>query len=366
MLSLSLLTAAACSPKPYTGPGTPEIGKEYVPPDEEKVIASIVDLFLERVEARTRQNAGQPARRAQHVKAQGCVRAVFTVDEDVPAEARHGVWREPGKSYPAWLRFSNGAAQANPDSAEDGHGMSIKLMGVDGEKLLESQRNARTQDFVLINHPDFFLRNARDFLDFMIALDRGKARSFFLGWNPFRWRLREGRNLTGLLKHRVLNPLTTAYYSEVPSRLGEGAVKYMTRPCEGVEEGAPPAGAGPDFLREAMARRLNERPACFDFMVQWQKDPVKMPIEDAAVPWEEKLSPYVKVARISVPSQSFDDPDRQSLCENLSFTPWHSLPEHRPLGGIQRARLEAYRAISGFRHMKNKVPNEEPNEPALQ
>ena len=44
------------------------------------------------------------------------------------------------------------------------------------------------------------------------------------------------------------------------------------------------------------------------------------------------------------------------FCENLSFNPWRTLPEHRPLGSINRARLQVYPAISRFRHRKNNAP----------
>ena len=40
-------------------------------------------------------------------------------------------------------------------------------------------------------------------------------------------------------------------------------------------------------------------------------------------------------------------------CENLSFNPWHSLPAHRPLGGINRARKVVYPALSKLRHERN-------------
>jgi hypothetical protein len=49
-----------------------------------------------------------------------------------------------------------------------------------------------------------------------------------------------------------------------------------------------------------------------------------------------------------------------ALGENLSFTPWHALPEHRPLGGINRARKVIYDLISTFRHRENDQPRREP------
>ena len=62
------------------------------------------------------------------------------------------------------------------------------------------------------------------------------------------------------------------------------------------------------------------------------------------------------------PAQTFDTPEQQAFGENLSFTPWHSLPAHRPLGGINRARKEIYRAISKQRHDLNGVFAREPTE----
>ena len=45
---------------------------------------------------------------------------------------------------------------------------------------------------------------------------------------------------------------------------------------------------------------------------------------------------------------------------SLSFTPWHTLAEHRPLGGINRIRRSAYRASSAVRHQLNGVAEKEP------
>jgi hypothetical protein len=33
----------------------------------------------------------------------------------------------------------------------------------------------------------------------------------------------------------------------------------------------------------------------------------------------------------------------------MTFNPWHALPDHRPLGGFNRARREIYRAMAEFR-----------------
>ena len=63
---------------------------------------------------------------------------------------------------------------------------------------------------------------------------------------------------------------------------------------------------------------------------------------------------------LHIPAQQVDSAAQRAFGENLSFTPWHSLPEHRPLGGINRARKIVYAAISTFRHAQNGVPRQEP------
>ena len=67
-----------------------------------------------------------------------------------------------------------------------------------------------------------------------------------------------------------------------------------------------------------------------------------MPVEDPTVEWK---SPFIKVATLKLPSQTIDSPEQLEFCENLSFNPWHSLPEHEPLGGINRPRKQVYQEL---------------------
>jgi hypothetical protein len=95
-------------------------------------------------------------------------------------------------------------------------------------------------------------------------------------------------------------------------------------------------------------------------LVQLQTDPVRMPIEDPTIDWDESLSPYRKVATLKIPPQTFDSPEQMEFCENLSYTPWHSIPEHKPLGGINRVRKVVYESMANLRHDLNDVPRREP------
>jgi hypothetical protein len=109
-----------------------------------------------------------------------------------------------------------------------------------------------------------------------------------------------------------------------------------------------------------MARTLAESDVWFDLLVQMQTDPHRMPIENAGVEWPEQLSPYVKVARLRLPSQRFDSPSQLAFAGRLSYNPWHSLPDHRPLGNQNRARRTIYLELSRLRQAMNDESHLEP------
>jgi hypothetical protein len=117
-----------------------------------------------------------------------------------------------------------------------------------------------------------------------------------------------------------------------------------------------------NFLRLNLVRHLAERGAEFDFMVQRRTRPDAMPVEDPTVEWRESDSPFVPVARITIPKQTFDSPEQMTFCENLSFSPWHCVAEHRPLGGLNRLRRTVYDTISRVRHELNHAPRKEPTD----
>ena len=335
-----------------------ELGREYAPPDEAADIAATLAAMTGQFERDFPPGCPGPVRRDQHPKAHGCVRAVFTVAGDLPEEVRHGLFRAP-RSYDAWVRFSSSSPLMTPDAKRDAHGMAIKLLGVPGPKVLEDERDAETQDFILANNDAFFVRSAKDYAAFAQAFTSGRLLSFFFGLHPLHCRLRELSNMLTAVGKRITNPLQTRYWSQTPYRLGPHAVKYSARPLSPALDPVPDA-PGPDFLRQAMAATLRREEIVFEFMVQVQTDPIRMPVEDPTVVWDERVSPFQCVAILHIPIQECDTPERCAFAENLSFNPWHSLPEHRPLGNTNRIRRQVYEAISGIRHSRNGVPSNEP------
>lgn len=328
---------------------------ETVPADEPAASARIADLISAQV-TKDKQETGS-AHRDAHAKAHGCVRAQFKVETSLPPELRQGVFQE-GRVYPAWIRYSNGSGRSQNDSVDDARGMAVKLMGVPGDKLGDEKG---TQDFLMITGPVFFVRNAADYVEFTQAAAAGKPMKFFFrGWNPFRWRLHELKAALNLLHRRTSNPLHARYWSVAPFLMGDsGPAKFSARPCAKARAGTSDA-RDPNFLRTAMAAQLKDGSACFDFLVQLQTQPDKMPVEDPTIEWKEKLSPFRKVATIDIPAQTFTGPAQQKFCEDLSMNPWHAVAAHRPLGGINRVRKVVYETISKLRHDLNGAARVEP------
>ena len=111
-----------------------------------------------------------------------------------------------------------------------------------------------------------------------------------------------------------------------------------------------------------MAATLAEKDVTFDFTVQVQTDPHRMPIEDGSVRWPERLSPHVPVARLHIPAQTSASEERLAFADTLSFNPWHCLPAHRPLGNQNRARRTMYLELSKLRQAMNGTPRTEPTD----
>jgi len=329
---------------------TDRLAQESPPADEAAFTRSIADRLKAKI---IEDNPTGIMRRDAHPKMHGVVKAEFIVEPNLPADLRVGIFKEP-KTYPAWIRFSNQSGSIRPDRKPDIRGMAIKLMGVPGEKLLEEERDEQTQDFILISTRVFVTRDVKEFDDLLKAIKSSVPAQ--LWFYVTRWRVT--LNVLKALK-KFANPLQIRYFSTTPYLWGDTAVKYSTIPQVSVPDTIP-KNAEDDYLRTAMVRQLESGDARFDFAVQLRTDTATMPIEDPSKEWSEAASPYRKVATIVIPKQSFDTELQRAFGENLSFTPWHSLPEHRPLGGVNRARKLVYAFISTFRHQKNDAPRREP------
>lgn len=337
----------------FSGPVSTE---EQIPADEAVLTQSIIEDAI-RVVEQHRDNTR--VLRDAHAKAHGCMKAEVTVSADLDSSLQHGVLSEPGKTWQAWMRLSNGNAYPQFDRARDARGMAIKLLDVPGEKLSKSLQHASEQDFVMFNHPAFFVRDVAEYKsNFAAQADGQKVLAFFPSWNPSTWEIRHLIIALKTLSPAPETPVATTYNSIAPFKLGEHNIKYrvIPQPEACPEYQLPEQNQDlPNFLRNALYQQLSldRVPACFALQVQRQNAEYYMPIEDPSVEWNEAISPFETVATIKVPAQDFDSREQNLFCDNLSFNPWHALPEHRPIGGINRLRKAVYEAVSIYRLERN-------------
>ena len=364
-----------------------ELFVERPSPTDESMLNRYASDVGRRFIATSKKEAG-PGRRDTHVKTHQCVKAkieVLNFDESSTID----IWKrqtsldlssvklkvgffEVPRSYEAIIRFANGNAKILPDSVDDLRAMSIKVLNVPGKRLQSIYGSARqTQDFLFNNSPIFTSNRMADFFDFSAARDAQNLdaqRAMAAKWP------KEMGALAQMLKRRPESLLLEKYWSSAAFSQGEGkiidpshsasdefgsvprkypaVVKHGIFPIEcatGIRiepklSAGSPLDPDPLYYRKDIETKLslqNGQEFCFEFAVQLQTDPKTMSIEDAQSLWNESKSPFVPLARITIPKQDLTEA-RIAACEQLHFSPWLGLAAHRPLGELNRIRRLAY------------------------
>jgi hypothetical protein len=341
---------------------------ENPPADEAKQIEHIIELT--RQQLLKRYPSPKPVLRGVHPKDHGCVLGSFQIDSFLKNELRVGVFSEPGAEFPCAIRFSNAATTVLPDDpvvngkpTPGSRGMAIKLVNIDSpnpEGLIP------TQDFLMVNHPVFAFANVADYeaLSELILRNNEDATEFFT--KPYKTdeatlkriqrtglivtRIRGGNDKVPPFQPAPSHPAQNSYFSAAPFLFGEGRVmKYRVTPInEPITN--PPMVVEPDYLRKALRLRLDptrqgNQSIVFLFSVQVRNiDEINIDteIEDASNEWDETKYPFESVGTITIPPQDFETDAARERCERIFLTPWHTHPEHRPLGGINRLRQKVY------------------------
>ncbi len=308
-------------------------------------------------------NRGQSVQRGFHGKAHGCLYGTVEPLPDRDPRSKFGVFAEGKGPYKAWIRFSNGVGWTQPDDELDARGMAVKLMGVEGARPFVATRDGgpdatgarpfvatrdgghpvgeetQTQDFLMTNSPTPVGRNAEEFMKFAFANERGRLSGYWFAATHIR---------TGAPALMRTDPIDSAanaqYWAGGAFHLGaHQAVKYTAKPCEGSVPRPKGPRTDPDYLRKDL-NAAAKAGLCFTFYAQFQADPKTTPIEHASREWPEDVAPPVPIATIRMPAQDLADPARDAFCEKLSYSPWHGIYAHQPMGHINRARRYVYEA----------------------
>jgi hypothetical protein len=331
-----------------------KIAEEKLLPDEEAWLDSIIDSFEKQMRLLWKPGMFE---RGGNTKTHGIVRGEFIIHDGLPPELRRGIYAQP-QTFRAWVRFSGPGPYITPDIDDVGFmSISIKLMGVPGPKLADEKF---TLDMFAISTPTFVTPDTIANSQLQIASVKNASIFYFLN-------LRDSHVLDLIMQSLWIktqsSPLEAPYFSCVPYLMGEGqAMQYSVWPTTKRRTHIPRLPLRPpnDYLRNAMVARLAEEAVELEIRVQLQTHAHRMPLENAAVLWPEKLSPRIPVATLRLPRQKFDSLAQLDFARQLSYNPWHCIAEHRPLGNQNRARRRMYATLSKLRHEMNGVPLYEP------
>ena len=342
---------------------------ETIPSDEADDIKRVVQA-MKVLLARTQASSGE-FRSDVHVKSHGYAQGELRVLPDLPDELAQGLF-ERERVFRTVVRFSNAASEPHADAIPDARGMAVKVLGVTGAIVSADEQDGPTQDFLMINHPVFFARNAKDFLRLervLVEADDSPlatARGALTGgdWNPLHWHWREMLGVAQIAGKLPAHLASNTYFSTSPIRFGKYVVKYRAKPvgdrADSYLDLVKQLGSDSDALRLALEETLRTEQVLFDFQVQLRTSDQTMPIEDVTIEWPESESPYRTVAQLILPRQDIALLRQQDEYRNLAFNVWHALAAHRPLGGINRIRRWAYPVSAAWRRQRAGVTSGAP------
>lgn len=341
-------------------------------PDDEAQTSEELGKALHSIMETTFKDNGH-ATRSVHAKAHGLLRGRITVLDNLPAELAQGAFAVPG-TLPVVLRFSTNPGDILDDKVSTPRGLALKIIGVEGSRLPGSE-GAVTQDFVMINAKAFTSATPKSFLKSLklLAKTTDKAPGLKSAFSALLRGLEatiesvggESGTLKSLGGHPQTHILGESFSTVAPILYDVYYAKLAVVPI------SPSLTAltgqhvdfayNPNGLREAVKTYFARNMGIWEVRVQLATDLEKMPIEDASIEWPEKLSPYITVARIEVDAQdAWASGNVEKIDDGMSFSPWHGLAAHRPLGGVMRVRKPSYEMSARFRSEHNGCPIHEP------
>ena len=388
---------------------------EYPEPEEQEYDKRTAELVRRQMELLYGNAEPDSVKRDTHAKTHGCVQGIleiFDFDEAIiktelaqktalnseqldKISLKQGLLAQ-AQQYPVWIRFANGSSKVKNDYEPDARSMSVKVMGVTGNRLSESHEQ-NTQDIITQNANIFFIKTIKDYHGFFSAVMKSRM-SPLLKLLPLFWLLTHPKQKSALetVTSRMPKSLLTEYYwSGSASALGlnsdfdvsqtgstpttyPAVVKYgfipvsnqppykqfpvTSRSQSNIKQAKAKAKDNTDnYYREQLILALSQPEAkyCWHFGIQLQTTP-EMSIDDVTIPWSEAESPFITVGRLTVKHQDIDFNSQCDFCENLRFSPWNGLEVHRPVGALNRLRAGVYPIVANYRHQKREVNYQEP------
>ena len=332
---------------------------------------------------RTMASRYRHAYRPVHAKSHGILVGTLEVLPGLAEPLAQGLFAE-ARSYPVVLRFSTNPGDMLADNVSSPRGLAVKVLNVDGPKVANHD-GKNTQDFVCINTNAFSAPDPKGFLEQIKLFNKHLDTS-----EGVKHAVSVAARATNAVLKAVHLPSATlegigasathilgeSFSTVAPLRYGSYVAKIGFAPgSENLKELTGKhidLSADYNALEELIRKFFRHETAVWDVKAQLAlapDDPATeekdkdFPIEQADKVWPESKSPWQTVARITVtPQDSYSDARQLFVDERFSFSPWHALEAHRPLGGIMRSRLKAYEEAIKYRAQRNDRERSEPSD----
>lgn len=348
-------------------------GVEEIQPNEDQLGDETV-ASMARV-ARMMFEKNRHAIRDAHAKSHGILRGELHLNPNLPEHLAQGMFKET-KIFPVIIRLSTSPGAIEPDNQPAVKGFALKILGVEGKKFLPEEADALTQDFLMVNDTIIPTGDVKTYHDMQLRIEK-------LAHGPEI--VQTIVNEAGVLADKVLEALGTKKEMKMVVQahpnthmLGEtyttlGAIRYgdyvakigIAPLSDNVKAlaGKKMDVSEPGAYRDMVAEFFRTQGAEYELRAQLCTDLKAMPVEDASIDWPQDQSPYQVLGKIVLPAQDSFSPARRVFADDvLAFNPFHCLPEHLPLGSINRVRIKAYASSTKYRHAMNAAPKVEPTD----
>jgi hypothetical protein len=352
-----------------------EPSMERLDKDEAETIQGLNET-IGKIQKKVFDDSGH-ASRGVHAKGHGLLFGELKVVEGLPEYLAQGLFATAG-TYPVVMRLSTIPGDVLDDNISVPRGLALKVIGVAGARVDGSEGDV-TQDFVFANGPVFAKAHPKSFLSTLKQLagttDKAPGLKKILsvvmrGTEKLLESVgTQSSTVMTLGGYPEVHILGDEFYSQTPYLYGAYMAKFAVKPLSANVRSLAKAKLDlkdkPDGIREAVVEFFRTNSAEWSLQAQLCTDLEAMPIEDAATQWPEEKSAYQPIARILIPAQEAWSASRvQAVDEQMSFSAWHALAAHRPLGAMNRVRKAVYDTAARFRAEHNKVRISEPKSAA--
>lgn len=334
--------------------------------DELQTQQQLIDTLLSI--SKTTLKDEHEALRAVHAKSHGLLTATLIVADGLPETLAQGLFARRGR-FDAVVRLSSAPGDLLPDTVSTHHGLALKVKGVTGEHLPGAEPD--TQDFLFANGKAFNTPTVASFLKTLKLLagttDKAEGLKVALATalraveSTLESAGGQSALLTSLGGHPATHILSEEFFTQVPIRYGDYIAKLGLFPAteeqKSLKDTEVDLGSEFDAHRQDVRSFLQATPTVWELRAQLCTDLETMPVEKPDVAWPEDKSPYLTIARLEIaPQDSYSDAMVAAVDKGASFSPWHGLAAHQPLGAINRVRKAIYEASARFRLSKNGCP----------